>query len=326
MVGSVIVRGATIIGEGYHRRAGGPHAEVAALRSLRGSAKGATVYVTLEPCDHQGRTGPCTQALIAAGVARVVFALRDPNPRVDGRGARRLRAAGITVDGGLLAEESAGLNRAYIKWITTGLPWVTLKAAVTLDGKIATRTGDSKWITGDAARKEVHRMRARHDAIIVGAGTVRADDPRLTVRSVRGRDPQRVIVAGVRAIAKSAKALPGAWVMSTRPLRLPGADVLRVAGRGGRADPTAILVALGERRITSVLLEGGSELFGAFWRAGLVDEVAVFVAPKLVGGDGMSLLGGAGVTKLGDATTLKHVRVRKLGDDVLVTGLVRRGP
>lgn len=324
MVGCVIVRSGKIIGEGYHRRAGGDHAEVAALKSLAGSARGATAYVTLEPCDHHGRTGPCTAALIAAGVARVVFALRDPNPRVDGRGAKRLRAAGVAVEAGLCTDESAELNRAFVKWITTGMPWVTLKAAVTLDGKIATRTGDSKWITGERARRVVHQMRAAHDAILVGASTVTADDPQLTVRSVRGRDPQRVLLDGRLTMRVGARAIPGALIVTTAKggaqYVARGAEIIRLAGRDGKVALDAMLLELGKRRITSLLVEGGAEVYAGFLRAGLVDELAVFVAPKLIGGDGLPMVGAVGVERLSQAIVIEHAKTRVLGDDLLVTG------
>ena len=319
MVGCVIVRGESVLAEGYHRRRGGDHAEVDALRKLGFSARGATAYVTLEPCDHTGRTGPCTKALIAAGVSRVVFALRDPNPLVDGRGAKRLRAAGITVEGGLASDESAELNRAWVKWIRTGRPWVTLKAAVTLDGKIATRTGDSKWITGEAARHEAHRLRAIHDAILVGSGTVLADDPALTVRALRGRDPQRVILDGRLRVPASAKAMPGALVATARAGK-PQEGLLRLPGRKGRVSLPALLDELGRRELTSVLVEGGADVHGALLREGLVDEVAFFIAPALIGGDGLAVLGGVGVEKVADAVRLARVAVKRLGDDLLVTG------
>jgi diaminohydroxyphosphoribosylaminopyrimidine deaminase/5-amino-6-(5-phosphoribosylamino)uracil reductase len=323
MVGCVITLGERVLAEGWHHRPGGDHAEIAALRQLDGKAEGATFYVTLEPCDHTGRTGPCTKALIAAGARRVVYATRDPNPKVDGRGRARLRRAGIAVEEGLLGEEARALNRGYAKWITTGRPWVTLKAAVSLDGRIATRAGDSKWITGGPARRLAHQLRAAHDAILVGAGTVRADDPQLTVRGVRGRDPQRVILDGRLRTAPRARAVPGAWVLTGAAggaaLRDRGATVIRLGTRAHLA-PAAILRELGRREISSVLIEGGGVVHGAFLRAGLVDEVAVFVAPVLIGGDGVSLWAGAGARRMTQALRLTDVRVDRLGDDVLVRG------
>ncbi len=326
MVGCVIARGGRILAEGWHRRAGGDHAEVAALRQLGRRAAGATAYVSLEPCCHTGRTGPCTAALVAAGVRRVVYALRDPNPRVNGRGARALRQAGVAVEGDVLAAEAAELNRGYLAWVTTGRPWVTLKAAVSLDGRIAARGGDSKWITGPAARREAHRLRAAHDAILVGAGTVHADDPALTVREVRGRDPQRVILDGRLRTRPGAAAVPGSWIATRAKgggaLERRGATILRVTGRGPRVDLGALLDELGRREVTSLLVEGGGEVHGQFLRAGLVDEVAIFVAPVLIGGDGIPVLRGEGAATMAQALRLVDVRVKRLGNDVLVTGRI----
>ncbi len=327
MVGCVLVRGGKVIAEGWHRRAGGDHAEVAALRELGFVARGATAYVTLEPCDHTGRTGPCTKALIDAGVKRVVYAMRDPNPRVDGRGDKRLRKAGVIVAGGLLSREAAELNRAHVKWVTTRRPWVTLKAALSLDGKIATRTGDSKWITGEQARKQGHRLRATHDAILVGAGTIHADDPQLTVRGVRGRDPKRVILDGRLSVAPTARAIPGALVATCgaggEALVAAGAEVVPLHGQDGRVDLGALLDELGRRELTSVLVEGGGEVHGAFLRAGLADSVELFVAPKLIGGDGVAVFGAPGAATMAEVWTLSGAVVRRLGEDVWVRARLR---
>jgi len=263
-VGAVLVKRGRIVGEGWHRRAGGPHAEIEALR--RGS--GDTLYVTLEPCSTQGRTPPCTDAIIAAGINRVVVAATDPNPRHRGRGLRLLRNAGIRVDAGLLADEATALNRPFNKWIVTGRPWVIAKAALSLDGKMATRTGDSQWITSAAARREAHRLRARVDAIMVGAGTVIRDNPRLTVRhGIRGRQPWRVVVG---RCPKSAHVFTDAH--RQRTLHFPTRNL------------RAVLRELGRREITSVLIEGGPTLLGAAFDAGLVDAVAFFYAPKVIAG------------------------------------------
>ncbi len=327
MVGCVVARDDQILAEGWHVRPGGDHAEVAALRKLGGKAKGATAYVTLEPCNHTGRTGPCSEALLAAGVRRVVYAIADPNPRVRGGGAARLRKGGVIVEKGVCADEAADFSRAYLKWVTTGRPWVTLKAAVSLDGKIAARGGDSKWITGERARREAHRLRAEHDAILVGAGTVVADDPALTVRGVRGHNPQRVILDGKLRVTPAAKAVPGSWVFTTasggEQLSVRGATLVRMEGRG-RIAPDAILDELGRRAVTSVLVEGGGEVHGMFVRAGLVDEVAVFVAPVLVGGDGVQLLAGAGAASMAAALRLERVEIRRLDDDVFLRGRPKR--
>jgi diaminohydroxyphosphoribosylaminopyrimidine deaminase/5-amino-6-(5-phosphoribosylamino)uracil reductase len=327
MVGCVIVRGGKVIAEGWHERPGEDHGELAALRKLGFKARGATVYVTLEPCDHTGRTGPCSRALISAGVRRVVYAMRDPNPQVDGRGDRRLRKAGIAVTSGLLADEAAELNRAFVKWVTTGRPWVTLKAAISLDGRIATRSGDSKWITGEKARREAHRLRAQHDAILVGAGTIHADDPQLTVRGVRGTDPRRVILDGRLGVAATARAVPGALVVTRAvggdALVAAGAEVVVLPGRDGRVDLEALLDELGRRELTSVLVEGGGEVHGAFLRAGLVDAVELFVAPKIIGGDGVSLFAAPGAATMTDTWSVQVEATQHLGDDLWIRGRLR---
>jgi diaminohydroxyphosphoribosylaminopyrimidine deaminase/5-amino-6-(5-phosphoribosylamino)uracil reductase len=271
-VGAVVVRGGRVISRGHHQRAGLPHAEVNALRAAGTKARGADVYVTLEPCNHQGRTPPCTDALIAAGVRRVFFGSADPNPLVDGHGARRLRRASIEVHAGVLRAQCDAANEAWFKFITTGIPWVVLKAAITLDGKLATAAGDSKWISSEASRRLVHRWRNELDAVLVGAGTVRVDDPRLTVRRVRGgRNPLRV-------------------VLGTIP---PGARILRQRGEtiSERGPLLAVLRRLGHRGITTVLVEGGAKVHGAFLAAQLWDELRLFIAPKIFGADALSWAG-----------------------------------
>lgn len=295
-VGAVVVRAGKVIGTGWHHAAGEPHAEVLALRGV--SARGATLYVTLEPCCTQGRTPPCTEAIIAAGIRRVVVAAQDPNPRHRGNGLRLLRRAGIQVECGVLAAEAQALNPAFNKWITTGLPLVTAKAAMSLDGKIATPTGDSQWITSPAARTVAHRLRAGADAVMVSAGTVVADDPRLTLRhGVRGRQPWRVVVDGKGRSPRTAKLFTDAWrhrtIMVTtsisepawrRSLALRGVTVLVVRREGTHVAMTAMLRALGALEITSVLVEGGGGLLGALFDEGQVDRVAMFYAPKIIGG------------------------------------------
>lgn len=337
MVGCVIVKGGRVIARGYHHRAGEAHAEVDALRKLTpGAARGATVYVTLEPCNHHGRTGPCAEALVEAGVARVVVGMRDPNPRVKGGGAARLRRAGIAVEVGVLEAECRALNRAWATWIATGRPWVTLKAAVTLDGRLAARGGDSRWVSGEASRLAAHRLRAANDAILVGAGTVAADDPALTTRLPGNRrqakNPQRVILDGRLTVAPGRRAVPGAWVVTTvkrgarvEALEAAGAEVISIDGKWGRVEVGAMLEALGARGVQSLLVEGGGEVHGQLVAAGLVDEVVLFVAPKLIGSGGVPLLGGyAGPDKMAEAVALDDVRVERLGDDVCISGRVRR--
>ncbi|MEO6953198.1 MAG: bifunctional diaminohydroxyphosphoribosylaminopyrimidine deaminase/5-amino-6-(5-phosphoribosylamino)uracil reductase RibD [Polyangia bacterium] len=326
MVGCVLVKHDAIVAEGWHRRAGGPHAEVEALRKAGSAAHGATAYVTLEPCNHEGRTGPCTEALIAAGVARVIFAMSDPNPHVVGRGRARLFEAGIEVEAGMLEAEALELNHAWDKWIRTGRPWVTLKGAVSLDGRLATSSGESKWITGEAARKEAHRLRAAHDAILVGAGTVLADDPSLTVRDVKGSDPRRLILDGALKISPDAKAVPGSIIFTTQesghaPFLARGAEVVVLPGE--RIAMTALLEAIGAHQLRSVLVEGGGQVHGALLREGLVDEVHVFVAPLLIGGDGVPLLAGPGAATMDAARRLSGPTIKKLGDDVHISGRLR---
>jgi diaminohydroxyphosphoribosylaminopyrimidine deaminase/5-amino-6-(5-phosphoribosylamino)uracil reductase len=335
-VGCVIVRGAEVVGRGWHRKAGTPHAEVHALKEAGTLAQGADVYVTLEPCSHFGKTPPCARALIAAGVGRVFVGMVDPNPLVSGAGIEMLRGAGIEVETGLLEEECRAINRPFIKWIRTRLPHVVLKSALTLDGKTATVTGDSKWITSDTARREVHRLRGRLDAIMVGVGTVLADDPQLTCRVPGGKDPLRVVVDSTLKIPLHAAVLKvdstARTVIATcsddlekiEALRSAGAEVLSCRESGGRVDLADLFARLGELGVQSVLLEGGSHLAGAALRAGLIDRCLIFLAPKLVGGAGLGLFAGEGVALMADAIKLEEVTVRRVGVDLLVEGTPAR--
>ena len=335
MVGAVVVADGKIIGEGWHPKAGEPHAEVFALRQAGEAARGATLYVTLEPCCHTGRTPPCTDAVLAAGVSRVVAAMTDPFPRVAGGGLRILREAGLQVECGLLEAEAWDLTRAYLKATQLGLPWVTLKMAMTLDGKIATRTGDSRWVTGEAARKYVHRLRDWNDAVLVGIGTVNADDPELTARIPKARNPVRVVI-DTRAeispecrLVQTAKSVPTIVAMGNESeegdLRARGVSVIRTGMIGSRLDLRAVLRELVERGIHSVLCEGGGRIAGYLLDAGLVDEVVWFVAPKLVGGeDALGPLAGRGVERMSEAVRLDQVRTRRFGEDLAVMGYVHR--
>jgi diaminohydroxyphosphoribosylaminopyrimidine deaminase/5-amino-6-(5-phosphoribosylamino)uracil reductase len=299
VVGAVVVRGGRVAGRGHHLRAGLAHAEVIALRAAGERARGADVYVTLEPCNHQGRTPPCTEALIAAKVRRVLFGSRDPNPLVEGHGARWLRRAGIEVQAGLLREACDAANEPWFKFITKGMPWVVLKAAVTLDGKLAARSGESRWISSAESRRLVHRWRDQLDAVLVGAGTVRADDPRLTVRGIRGgRDPLRVVLGDVPKRA--------------RVLRERGETVVE------RGPLAGVLRRLAARGITSVLVEGGARVHGEFLRAGLWDELRLFFAPKLFGPDALSWAGSAG------SELLALNALERVGPDALLTLRPRR--
>jgi len=324
-VGCVVVRGRRVVARGYTHAPGKQHAEVDALRKLYGRARGATVYVTLEPCNHVGRTGRCTDALIAAGVARVVIGMRDPNPHVEGGGVEKLRRAGIAVEVGVLEAECRAVNEAWIHFVTTGRPLVTMKAAVTLDGRIAARGGDSKWITGEAARREAHRLRAAHDGIVVGARTVALDDPQLTVRGVRGRSPQRIIVDGRLSVSGKARALPAILVACQgappRPdLEARGCTIVRLPDKGGRVDPRAMLKALGKLDLHSLLVEGGGELHGQLLEAELYDRAALFVAPKLVGAGGVPVVAAEGSKRVAKAWKLHDISWTPLGDDILVRG------
>jgi diaminohydroxyphosphoribosylaminopyrimidine deaminase/5-amino-6-(5-phosphoribosylamino)uracil reductase len=338
VVGAVVVKDGRVLATGYHRRAGLEHAEVAALRRLGCRAAGADLYVTLEPCDHHGRTPPCSEAVIRAGVRRVVVGMRDPNPLVDGRGIRRLRRAGIAVEVGCCGAECRRVNEQFVCVQERGRPFVTWKAAVTLDGRIATRTGDSRWVTGAAARDLGHALRDTHDAILVGAGTVRVDDPLLTTRRPGGRDPVRVVLDGRLTISPRARLLHSGSPAPTlvacaqdapaaraRALGAAGAEVVRLPGRGGRVAPAALLAALLGRGLVSVLIEGGGETAAAFLEAGLVDKVVWFVAPKLVGGTGaVPALGGRGVARMADAIRLCDTTFRQIGEEIMVSGYVHR--
>jgi len=345
MVGAVITdRRGRVLAEGLHRRAGTDHGEAAALRKLGWRAPGTTLYVTLEPHDHHGRTPPCTERIIAAGVRRVVVAMLDPNPAVNGRGVRRLRRAGLTVEVGLLGQAAAELNRAWVHFITTGRPWVILKAALTLDGFLATRTGDSRWITGPAARASVHVLRDEVDAILVGAGTVRADDPALTTRLAgrgegegegkrkRGRDALRVVLDGRLSMPARARLLregdsrvlvltsaAGAATGRRRAaLAAAGADI-EVLGRGAHISIESVLRALAARGVVSLLVEGGGAVHGAFLAARAVNELRLYHAPKLLGGsDGVPLFRGPGPRLMAGAVAVTvRQRVNFEGGDMM---------
>ena len=332
MVGAVIVRDGEVVGEGLHRRAGGPHAEVVALGQAGSSARGATVYVTLEPCAHQGRTGPCAEALVAAGVARVVIAHRDPYAAVSGRGIKLLRAAGVEVAVGDGGAESRALNAGWLRAQHEGRPFVALKFAATLDGKSATAGGESRWITGPAARGLTHRIRRAYDAVMVGAGTVIADDPQLNARGgpAQGRQPLRVVVDGALRSDAGARihdhqVRGGSLVLASNRAPQSRRAAFREAGlqvdviEAGEPSGREILAALSARGISSVLVEGGGELAWSLVREGVVDRVYGFFAPLLLGGAAAPTpVGGAGFAALQDALRLQVVNLRRLGPDVLV--------
>ena len=335
MVGAVVVSGETIVGEGFHEAAGGPHAEVAALAAAGACARGATLYVTLEPCVHHGRTPPCAPVVLAAGINRVVAALIDPNPLVGGRGLAVLRAAGVEVANGVLGAAAERQNRAFLTSIRLRRPHVTLKAAMTLDGRIADVHGESKWITGPAARASAHRLRSQSDAIVVGVETALRDDPALTVRLDRPwpREPYRVVLDSAARTPVDARLItagtPARAMIVTgnnadparaAALRAAGATVVTVAGRVGRVDLRGALAALAALEVRAVLVEGGGEVHGAFLDAGLVDRVVMFVAPRLVGGrTATPAIGGAG-SPLKGAPRLTALEVTRVGDDLLIEG------
>ncbi|HEV2222898.1 MAG TPA: bifunctional diaminohydroxyphosphoribosylaminopyrimidine deaminase/5-amino-6-(5-phosphoribosylamino)uracil reductase RibD [Candidatus Acidoferrales bacterium] len=303
MVGAVVVKNDAVAGEGFHTYEARKHAEIIALEQARANARRATLYVNLEPCCHTGRTGPCTKAIIDAGVKRVVVAMRDPNPAVAGRGIRELRAAGIEVALGVREDDARHLNEAFAKWIRTKLPFVTLKTALTLDGRIAARTGSTTWITSGASREEVQRMRHEADALLTGIGTVLADDPRMTDRTkLPRRKPLIRVIVDSRlripvksGIVKSAK--NDALIFTTQShdspkgklLRKAGVEIVRIRSRGGHADLREVLREMGEREILSVILEAGSELNGAMLQANLIDKMVLFYAPKIMGDGGVPM-------------------------------------
>jgi diaminohydroxyphosphoribosylaminopyrimidine deaminase/5-amino-6-(5-phosphoribosylamino)uracil reductase len=334
-VGAVITdRSGEILSIGHHARCGAEHAEVVALKRAGKRSRGATLYVTMEPCNHVGRTGPCTEAIIGAGLKRVVTGCPDPAPPRPGA-VRRLRAAGIEVVTGVLEDRARRLVADFAKVTLQGQPLVTLKAAVTLDGRLAGRNGDSKWITGESARREAHRYRARNDAVLVGIGTVLADDPRLTVRGVRGRDPIRVVmdtrlrtppgarlldpVSGATALIFHGK---DAGAGRKRALERAGAELVTVpVGRDGHLNLRAALARLARRGVLSILAEGGARIHGALLDGGLADRVAVFVAPRIMGdGRAPSFCMGTGRKRVSDAWRLRETATRRFDEDILITG------
>ena len=339
MVGAVVVRDGKVVGRGYHERVGGPHAEVNAINDAGAEARGATLYVTLEPCNHTGWTPPCTEKILEAGIRRVVSATADPNPTVTGGGHDRLRAAGVIVDTGVCEAEARTLNEAFVTWTRTGRPFVIVKWAATLDGRIATRTGDSKWITGEASRACVHQLRHAADAILVGAGTVRADNPHLTARlpDGGGRDPVRIILdprltvpadSRIFSIDSAAETIivthEGVSGDRIAAVERQGAAVIRSPGGRRRIELAPLMDRLGAMGITSLLIEGGGRVIGSALRDGIVDKVIVFHAPKILGGDdGVPPCAGPGPARMADSIHLTRVSVRRFDDDVMVEGYLR---
>ncbi|MEX2502391.1 MAG: bifunctional diaminohydroxyphosphoribosylaminopyrimidine deaminase/5-amino-6-(5-phosphoribosylamino)uracil reductase RibD [Trueperaceae bacterium] len=340
LVGCVLVAHGEIVAEGFHRRAGEAHAETIALQAAGDAARGATAYLTLEPCDHHGRTPPCSLALISAGVRRVVLALRDPDPRVDGRGVRRLRDAGIEVTEGVLEDAARTQNEAFLTAQREGRPFVTYKTAMTLDGKIATRSGHARWVSDEPSRTHAHRLRHEVDAVAVGIRTVLHDDPRLTTRLPDGRTPLKIVFdrtartpTDAALFDPSPDGVPARVLIVLGPdapperrvaLHRAGCDLIELDGPAG--EPPSVdeaLARLHEREVRSLLLEGGGTLAWSFLAARAIDRVVWFVAPKLIGGSGPGPLGGAGVDAMDQATHLDDVHVERSGVDLCVTGRPR---
>ncbi|MCC7265168.1 MAG: bifunctional diaminohydroxyphosphoribosylaminopyrimidine deaminase/5-amino-6-(5-phosphoribosylamino)uracil reductase RibD [Candidatus Latescibacteria bacterium] len=332
LVGAVVVRGGRVVGEGAHLQVGGPHAEVHAFAAAGRRSQGATLYVTLEPCSHHGRTPPCTEAVLRAGIRRVVCALEDPDPRVGGRGITQLREAGLEVEVGLGGEEAERQNAAYLKHRRTGRPLLILKLAQSLDGRIATAGGDTRWISSEASRTLVHRWRSWTDAVMVGAGTVLADNPRLDVRLVRGRSPRPLVVDGRLRVSPQAHVFqrPGAVLITAdsapakkrRAFADQGVSVWTLPARAGQLDLGQVMERAGSEGLTSILLEGGGQLAAAALRARVVDQLRVFVAPLLIG-QGIAAIGDLGLGRLAAAPRLEAVVLRRLGPDLLYTAEVK---
>ena len=339
MVGALVVKGGRVIATGYHKRAGEPHAEAIALAKAGRAAKGATLYVTLEPCSHTNkRTPPCSPLVIQSGVKRVVIAMGDPNPKVSGGGIKAIRKTGIEVVTGVLEDQAIILNEAYSKYITRGMPFVTLKIAQTLDGRIATAKGESKWITGEKAREDGHRLRDRNDAILVGINTILQDDPALTTRIPNGRDPIRVIVDSRLRIPLKAKVLTQRSTARTivatlvhapqtkvNKVKSAGAEILFIKSDQGRVDLLDLMKKLGKLDIMSVLIEGGAEINASALKAGIVDKIIAIIAPTLMTGrDSLCSIGGTSPIRLSQAIRISDISTRLIDRDLIVEGYLRK--
>ncbi|MEW6109352.1 MAG: bifunctional diaminohydroxyphosphoribosylaminopyrimidine deaminase/5-amino-6-(5-phosphoribosylamino)uracil reductase RibD [Nitrospirota bacterium] len=332
MVGALVVKKGKIIAEGYHKKAGTPHAEVIAIDNAGPGAKGGALYVSLEPCCHKDkRTPPCTEKIISSGIRKVVIAMKDPNPKVSGKGIAELRNAGIEVISGFLEERARKLNEAYIKYITTGIPFVILKVAMTLDGKIATPEGQSKWITGEKARRFVHGLRSSVDAVMTAIGTVKADNPRLTARIKRGKNPIRIIIDPELEIPLNSNVLkvPPPTIIVTKANNMK-ADILLKSGINliffkEKLEFNWLMKKLGEIGITSVMTEGGSSLNAHVIEEGIADKAMFFISPKIIGGkESFPAVGGKSFRRLDDACILRDIRTKHIGEDILIEGYVQK--
>ena len=333
LVGAVVVQDGEVVGQGAHRAFGGPHAEVFALEEAGERARDATLYVTLEPCCHHGKTPPCTDLILEAGIREVVYAIDDPNPEVNGKGSACLRENGVEVESGLLSALAEQQNEIFLTFTRRGTPFVELKLAMSLDGRIATKTGNARWITGEESRVEGHRLRRKHSAVAVGVKTVIRDDPSLNVRHVEGKDPVPIILDSTGRIPISSKLLhaPSNAIVATctmpeeteHEIHKSGARVWRLPTVNGRVSIPALLVRMAEQQLNSLLIEGGGEIAASFLEAKVVDKISFFYAPILIGGhEAVPGIGGVGIEKIADALRLKRVKVQRLGEDLYLTGYV----
>jgi len=341
LVGAVIVKGGRIIGEGYHRAYGKEHAEVNAIRNSIEDVQGAVMYITLEPCSHYGKTSPCAKLILDKGIKKVVIALKDPNPKINGEGIKFLKNNDIEVVTGVLGEESRKLNEIFIKYISTDIPFCILKTAMTLDGKIATKTGDSKWVTSRESRKYVHSLRHRVSAIMVGIGTILQDNPYLNTRlkGIKGKNPIRVVVdtygrmpleANVLNINSDTKTIIASTKLASedklKNFRLKGAEIIITPLKDNQVDLNYLMKILGKKNLDSVLIEGGSELNYSAVESGIVDKVNIFIAPKLIGGrNAKTPLGGFGKSFMEEAILLRNLQINRFGNDIMLEGYLKGG-
>ena len=332
LVGAVIVKNGRIIGEGWHKRFGGPHAEIEAFNSLTESCEGAEMYVTLEPCSHYGKTPPCAKAIVEHKIKKVYIGLKDPNPLVSGKGIEILENAGIEVETGIMEKECREINNVFFKYITTGQPYVVMKYAMSLDGKIACHTGESKWISCEESRAEVQKLRNRFNGIMVGINTILADDPQLTCRLKNGRDPYRIIIDSSLRIPLDAKVIgtDGKCIIATvsddaakiQKLHELGSNVIKTLPSNGRTDLKALMCEMGKLGISGILLEGGGTLNFSALECGIVDHVITYTAPIIIGGN-KTPVGGKGFDRIADCITLENVKIRQCGSDTVTEGDVK---